>query len=374
MASSLPSTQRAIAMTSKRAPLAEISVPVHPPAADEVVVRVAWTASTPLDLHRADGGLLVASYPAQAGGGGIAGTVVAVGGSADLVKGLGVGDRVMAFAFRGGKEANHQEYVTVPAYLVSSVPPGLTLREACTVPVNLVTVFHAATADLGLDLPWPLPDTATTPDDDQDPPIVVWGASSSVGIYALQVLRHWYRHRRLLAVSSRQHHPLLLRLGATACFDRADPRVVDAVLASVGSRHAPLVLDCIGSLDGSLRPLARIAQPGSRVAVMLPVIIRDATDDEEPEYEMDVSKCLPGLWADGVLLRGVRTHFYLQNEFFKEMLQPEIVPALLAQGVVEPNRQRVVEGATMLERAQKALDLLRSRTVSGERLVWQVAP
>jgi hypothetical protein len=34
---------------------------------------------------------------------------------------------------------------------------------------------------------------------------------------------------------------------------------------------------------------------------------------------------------------------------------------------------RVVEGATVLERAQNALDLLRERAVSGERLVWRVS-
>ena len=50
----------------------------------------------------------------------------------------------------------------------------------------------------------------------------------------------------------------------------------------------------------------------------------------------------------------------------------EIVPALVAQGVVKPNKYRVVEGATVLERAQKALDLLRQRAVSGERLVWKI--
>jgi hypothetical protein len=62
-----------------------------------------------------------------------------------------------------------------------------------------------------------------------------------------------------------------------------------------------------------------------------------------------------------------------QNEFFKNHLQPEIIPALLEQGVVQPNKQRVVEGKTMLERAQKALDLLREQAVSGEKLVWRVA-
>jgi hypothetical protein len=45
----------------------------------------------------------------------------------------------------------------------------------------------------------------------------------------------------------------------------------------------------------------------------------------------------------------------------------------LRDGVVSPNRYRVVEGATAVERAQNALDILRRRDVSGERLVWRVA-
>lgn len=56
----------------------------------------------------------------------------------------------------------------------------------------------------------------------------------------------------------------------------------------------------------------------------------------------------------------------------KETLQPEIVPALLAQNIIQPNRQRVVVGATALERAEKALELMRSRAVSGETVVWRV--
>lgn len=48
------------------------------------------------------------------------------------------------------------------------------------------------------------------------------------------------------------------------------------------------------------------------------------------------------------------------------------MPTLLAQGVVRPNRRKIVEGATLLERAQKALDMLRRKEVSGERLVWQI--
>lgn len=45
---------------------------------------------------------------------------------------------------------------------------------------------------------------------------------------------------------------------------------------------------------------------------------------------------------------------------------------LLAEGAIEPNQQRIIEGTTLLERAQKALDIMKSGTVSGERLVWKV--
>lgn len=48
------------------------------------------------------------------------------------------------------------------------------------------------------------------------------------------------------------------------------------------------------------------------------------------------------------------------------------MPAMLEQGVIKSNRARVVEGRTFLERAQNALDMLRRKEVSGERLVWRV--
>lgn len=64
---------------------------------------------------------------------------------------------------------------------------------------------------------------------------------------------------------------------------------------------------------------------------------------------------------------------FQKNEFFREHIQPDIVPALLADGIVKPNKQRIVEGETLLERGQKAVDMLRRKEVSGERLVWRVS-
>jgi hypothetical protein len=49
------------------------------------------------------------------------------------------------------------------------------------------------------------------------------------------------------------------------------------------------------------------------------------------------------------------------------------MPTMLTEGAVKPNRQRLINGSTLLERAQKALIALRRKEASGERLVWRVA-
>lgn len=82
-------THEAVVTVSPRAPLAIIQLPTIQPNDREVLVRVEWTASTPLDLHQADGGLLV-KHP-QVLGDGIAGTVVKIGLK---VEHLAIGDKV----------------------------------------------------------------------------------------------------------------------------------------------------------------------------------------------------------------------------------------------------------------------------------------
>ncbi|KAM3085146.1 hypothetical protein ACMFMG_003575 [Clarireedia jacksonii] len=358
------STHAAVVTTSVRGPLEILQLPTVTPAADEVRVKVEWVASTPLDLHQNDGGLLV-THP-QVLGDAVAGTVEEVGSE---VKNLAVGDKVFGFMFREQKEKAEQEYVTVSWYMLGKIPDGFSMQQAVTIPTNLVTVFHTVTADLGLELPWPRPSEPKPAHGDDF--ILVWGASSSVGQYAIQVLRHW-GYKNIIATSSKAHHAFLKELGAAWTFDYRDSAVTENILRASsknGKPSIPFIFDCIGSQNGSLAPIAKVAHRGTRVAVLLPVIVKDATDDEAPD--MDVGAAAP--WAEGVETSGVRTHFYLQNEFFKNKLQSEIMPTLLANGAVRPNKYRVIEGKTLLERAQRALDALRRKEVSGERLVWRVS-
>ncbi|OBT65116.1 hypothetical protein VE03_04711 [Pseudogymnoascus sp. 23342-1-I1] len=361
-------THNGVATVAIRAPLGIIQLPTIQPREGEVLVRVEWTASTPLDLHQNDGGLLV-EHP-QVLGDGVAGTVKSIGPG---VQNLAIGDKVFGFCFEESHRKAHQEFVTVPEISLGKVPAGFTLQEAVTLPNNLVTAFHATTADLGLPLPWPRP--ANPSPVHANSPILIWGGSSSCGQYAIQILTHW-GYKNIIATASPVHHDFLRSLGAKAVFDYRDPNVANLILESAGGANTdgpavPFILDCIASKYGSIEKLAKIAQKGSKVAALLPVIVKDASETEAPEYAMDVQASAD--WAEGVEAKGVRTHFYQENVFFKSYLQSTIIPTLLAEGVVKPNKQKIIEGKTLLERAQKALDTLRNKAVSGERLVWRIS-
>ena len=166
-------------------------------------------------------------------------------------------------------------------------------------------MFHTLKTDLGLETPWPKPDDYTPKSAEEA--ILVWGGSSSVGQFVIQILRY-YGHKNILVTASRKHHEELQKLGAKETFDYKNPAVVDSILKATGDTGLPLIFDCIGSKDGSIAPIAKMAKSGSRVAVLLPVIVRDSSDTQDPEYSMDVPQAAK--WADGVDVRGVRTHYY----------------------------------------------------------------
>lgn len=373
------STHPAVVTVAPSAPLETHQVPTTDPVDNEVKLIVEWTASTPLDMHQALGHLLVT--PPQILGDGVAGTVLSVGPNAKLYK---PGDKVFGFTWRNAREKGHQLYCVAPENLLGKIPPGKTMQEAVVLGNNFVTVWHTFTHEFGFELPWkrgegkpegyePKKDEMQTGDGTKNW-ILVWGGSSSCGMYGIQVLKY-YGYENVIAVAGAKHHETLKKYGAKMCFDyRGEGDVVDRVKDFVKKDGGEIsyVFDCIGSLNGSVRPVSKIAEAkGCKVAILLPVIVRDAAPGLKPEFEMDVLKCAE--WKESVLPSGVRTHFWMDNKFLAESLQTEIMPWALQTGVIEPNEQIIVEGPTLLERAQKALDMLRDKKVSGGRLVWRVA-
>ncbi|RYC62778.1 hypothetical protein CHU98_g3430 [Xylaria longipes] len=340
-------THDGLVLVDTQTPFEVRKFPTVSPKGDEILVNVKWTAATPLDLHQADGGVLV-EYPMRTGSTG-AGIIVEIGPD---VKHFKVGDRVFGFAHQKPEWRTHQEYATAPEWVFGKIPEGISFEEAVTLPENLVTAFNTISTDLKLPTPWPKPA-------DYQPPrahehILIWG-------------------RGVLGRTTYYPSAAILRVQAHQVYDYRSPTVVEDLLKSAQGREAPafpLIVDCIGSQQGTLAPVSKLAQSGSTVAVMLPVILKHASNETKPEYSMDASTSIE--WAPGVNVCGVRTHFYWKNEMFREKLQTEIIPALLQQGVVKPNRYRIVEGETLLERAKKSLDAMREGA-SGEKIIWRVS-
>jgi NADPH:quinone reductase-like Zn-dependent oxidoreductase len=111
-----PRTHAALVAVGPRKPFEVHQRPTTTPQSDEILVKSSFTASTPLDLHRADGGLLV--VPPQVLGAVTVGVVAEVG--PDVTR-LRPGDKVFGWAHEGNIQASHQEYITAPGWKFAKV-------------------------------------------------------------------------------------------------------------------------------------------------------------------------------------------------------------------------------------------------------------
>ena len=215
---------------------------------------------------------------------------------------------MFGFTWRKPEEKAFQDFVLAPGNLFGRVPAGWENRlpELVTVPNNFVTAWHTLVVDLGVELPWPKPDKYEQ-GKHTNTKILIWGGSSSCGQYALQILRY-YGYKNVAATASPRNFDLAKQCGAAHVVNYNSKTWKTEVEQAIGK--VDLVMDCIGSLEGSVRPISELETAGSAVAILLPVIVRDSSEDLPPIYAMDPSKELD--WPAGVTIKGVRTHFYLE--------------------------------------------------------------
>jgi NADPH2:quinone reductase len=110
----------------------------------------------------------------------IAGVVHAVGAS---VYGFRPGDRVAAFHEMGRPGGSFAEYAVAPQHTTFHLPVGTTFEQAATVPLAAMTAAVGLYQRLGLPAPW----SADKPTGKQ--PLLVYGAATAVGAFAIQLAR-----------------------------------------------------------------------------------------------------------------------------------------------------------------------------------------
>lgn len=233
-------------------------VPIPSPGPNEVVIKVHVASSNPKDwIHP------IALGHALNSGDDLAGTVHAVG---TLVEGkFKVGERVAAFHPMGTPHGAYAEFAVAPSATVVRIPARMTFEEAATIPLNSTTAAITLFRRQEFNPPWNPEGPATQ----NQGPIVIYGASSALGTFAVKLCK--------LA----DIHPIIAIGGGSASYTRkfldsgrGDSFIdyrggVDAmkqqILDSVGGgskkpRHA---IDCI-SQDGTWIPLAQILDGESR--------------------------------------------------------------------------------------------------------------
>ncbi|KAH8824120.1 chaperonin 10-like protein [Flagelloscypha sp. PMI_526] len=353
------STHRGVAITA-RGVIEEVSLPTPDALGPtEVLVESQYSAVIAFDAYMSDFLLKLEEkdlpVPVSIAA---SGYVKAVG---DNVQGLKPGDPVTSFCVPPNrrKAKAMQEFFVVDQTLLGKIPSGTSLEAAATLPDNFVTGWYVLFSQLSL--PWPSTVPSTVPVEE---PVLVYGAAASLGLYIVQLLRI-AGFTNIYAVASEKNHGYLKSLGATHLFTYNNTdAMVESILSANGGKKITKIVDCI-SADNTIAALARLIDDKGEIAVLLP--IKEGSSVMATENISWAVK--DGLLPKGATPRHIRTFLFSEDKFMRENLMPKILPELLEKGLLLPNRVKLIDEGTWLERANFALDLFRHNQVSGEKVV-----
>lgn len=266
-------------------------------ASDEVVLRIHAVAINPIDAHRQKAGMYTPSYPYILGSD-AAGTVVSCGNE---VKGVTAGDKVIAltdeYITHLSSHSFFQQFAVVGNRPLCKIPDALRFEDACVLPMGVCTAAGMLFEKESLDLEWPTLDDDVRAKRNHDGEIVVvWGASSSVGCSAIQLLRE--AGYRVLATASKRNFDLVRECGAEAVFDHTGEDCVDQVCKWVEDKKLQLagVLAVVINPDVHQK-CAQVAQrlPGNKfVSTSLP---RGVVPEPDLGEGIKTSNCKSMLWT-----------------------------------------------------------------------------
>ncbi|KAK3674660.1 hypothetical protein LTR78_005382 [Recurvomyces mirabilis] len=308
------------------------------PGSGEYLVEVKAVAFNPIDYYQRDFGLPpINQYPTVLGGD-VAGTIAAAGSRVENP--LPQGSRVLAgaSAFFHNNDPDYgafQRYVLVPWQLVTALPDKMSFEEGAVMPLAVMTALTAYTC---VDIPL---DTRFTAQDKQG--YLVWGASSSVGTYAVQVAKS--KGYTVYATASAKHHDYIKGLGADHVFAYQDKDVVDQITSAVKKDDITLTTaQCVvtGSLEPVLAILKATKGDGHAKVTHTPVLPPDHPTLENTTIKFN----FPPIEQPA------------QNDHYRKCFQEWLAPGLRDGTVVSsPPVQHEGNG---LEAIDKAIDAMRS--------------
>jgi len=149
-------------------------VDIPKPEPDQVVIKVEYSGSNPKDWKR-----LVWQHTPFNTGDDIVGTVHEVGSNVSEFK---PGDRVAAFHEMGTLGGSYAEYAVAWKHTTFPIPKSVSYPAAATLPLAAMTAALGLFVRLGLPEPW----SPARPKEGENVPILIYGAATAVGAFAIQ--------------------------------------------------------------------------------------------------------------------------------------------------------------------------------------------
>ncbi|KAI1771247.1 GroES-like protein [Hypoxylon cercidicola] len=234
-----------------------IDSPIPKPNADQVLIKVHVSGSNPKDWKVPNWRKVTANQ-----GDDIAGIVEEVG---DNVTEFKPGDRVAAFHEIMSPHGSYAEYAIAWQHTTFHLPQKTTFEEGAAIPLAAMTSAVGLYARLGLPQPWT---PATEPI-----PLVIYGAASAVGAYAVQLARQSNIHPLICVAGKSQAHveKLIDRSKGDVIIDYrdGDDAVVEALKKAAGESKLLYALDAV-SENNSYVNLSKVLAEGSKITLVLP--------------------------------------------------------------------------------------------------------
>ncbi|KAF5371150.1 hypothetical protein D9758_004254 [Tetrapyrgos nigripes] len=333
------SEQKALVLESKqgRFVVSTRPKPTSVPAG-ELLVKIKASALNPVDWKIQAFGQLIEKYPAVLGND-IAGEVETVG---EGVTGFSKGDRVLFQGFFVNNEyAGFQQYTLAPAEII---PENLSYTQAASVPLGLTTasvgLFSNEPAGLGLN---PSFDANVK----HSGPVLVIGASTSVGQFSIQLLR-LVKFSPIIAYASAHQFDYLKSLGATEFIDRKQVSFSDlpAAVKKITSEPIKVVYDAFSSADSQQAGYDILADGGTIIV----------TTGDQVKNKVDGKEVLAVFGS---------VHPPVNREFGK--VQYRNLTKYLQDGTIVPNRTEELPNG--LAGIPDGLERLKNDQVSGTKLI-----
>lgn len=234
-------------------------VPIPKPNADQVLIKVIFTGSNPKDWK------VPYFIEPHNTGDDISGIVEAVGQNVTEFK---KGDRVAAFHEMMTPNGSFAEYAIAWAYTTFHLPKQTSFEEGAAIPLAAMTAAIGLYQRLRLPEPW---NSSTT-----TIPLIVYGASSAVGAYAIKLAQLSNIHP-IIAVAGRGQafvEGLITRSKGDTIVDyrNGDEAVVSGIkdaLKEAGASEVKYAFDAV-SEHNSYQNLGQVLAKQGKITLVLP--------------------------------------------------------------------------------------------------------